>query len=282
MLRHIAGSFALAAAFCVAPGVARADGWAVETVARFANGEGDGALGVMPGGPDEKPRGPEAILALPDGRVAVADNLNDRLVTFTPVVGAAPKLTPLVSGGVRAVATLAVTREGELAALDQQSERWQTVGMLQSGVWSAAAGKPGRRPAPVALRWEPTTMVRAMNGSFLVSIGWGNGRGGNGYQIQHPVGGSSGRLASVTVLRAFTDGRAVLRLETIESEQPLKVRRFLQFVSRTSGLGATVEVPIEDVIVPAQEFSVADDGQVFVLLPTLSGTEIRRFTPPGR
>jgi hypothetical protein len=87
------------------------------------------------------------------------------------------------------------------------------------------------------------------------------------------------RIGSATFLAADGQGRLFVRVEVLNSENPLRVRRFVSVYDAELKRVGTFEYPLGLVTPPEDDVQVDAAGRVYVLLSFEDRFELRRFEP---
>jgi len=300
MRTELVAGLALAALTVAAPARA-ADPW--QELALMPWGDGEGQVGLHPGGEDELAYGPHGLALDGAGRIAVVDRVGGRALVFA--ADGTPGDHRRLDGRPGAAALLP---DGELAVLDEAEER--TVRRTAGGVlfgprWAlppsrllVTQGPDGPEihgldafqqqlelaPLPGAVEpHEPPRGIPAADGTVsvvalrdddeVVLRFLTDGDGAEELRLAASLAEGE-RLAGVEVLAASGDGVVISYLGIAEGTGPLRTRRVVGWIGRDGVAGSAVDVPEPGPVAIPVDLAATADGRVVLLRSDTDGCRL--------
>ncbi len=300
MRTELVAGLALAALTVAAPARA-ADPW--QELALMPWGDGEGQVGLHPGGEDELAYGPHGLALDGAGRIAVVDRVGGRALVFA--ADGTPGDHRRLDGRPGAAALLP---DGELAVLDEAEER--TVRRTAGGVlfgprWAlppsrllVTQGPDGPEihgldafqqqlelaPLPGAVEpHEPPRGIPSADGTVsvvalrdddeVVLRFLTDGDGAEELRLAASLAEGE-RLAGVEVLAASGDGVVISYLGIAEGTGPLRTRRVVGWIGRDGVAGSAVDVPEPGPVAIPVDLAATADGRVVLLRSDTDGCRL--------
>jgi len=300
MRTELVAGLALAALTVAAPARA-ADPW--QELALMPWGDGEGQVGLHPGGEDELAYGPHGLALDGAGRIAVVDRVGGRALVFA--ADGTPGDHRRLDGRPGAAALLP---DGELAVLDEAEER--TVRRTAGGVlfgprWAlppsrllVTQGPDGPEihgldafqqqlelaPLPGAVEpHEPPRGIPSADGTVsvvalrdddeVVLRFLTDGDGAEELRLAASLAEGE-RLAGVEVLAASGDGVVISYLGIAEGTGPLRTRRVVGWIGRDGVAGSAVDVPEPGPVAIPVDLAATAPGRVVLLRSDTDGCRL--------